>query len=127
MGWNQRNARFYCKVESARSQPEVILSDASNGIDIVVAGEYGSLRIRVWARDDDQYKGRKLVEKRVDKFSIDFEPWRKSEKKGSLTIAEGVLDFDDHTYDNVMVRLGEEVLEAFNFCRAKEVMLSKKD
>lgn len=115
MGWGNRAARFFCKITSARKNPEIILSDADTGVSIVLAGEYGSLRITA----------RGTPNKRVDRFQIEFQPWRKSEtEEDSILLMTGVLDFDAYKKgESMTIRLDEEAVEMFRLMKAKQIML----
>lgn len=108
-------AHFFCQV-GGKGQPKNISGTAESGLKITAAGELGALRIHLFSTS----KG--------DRFEVTFEPWRGSRNSGAhgVTLAYGSLDYDKfksrESGNELVVYLGDEVLEAFNFCKAKEVM-----
>ena len=122
MPWNQRDAHFYCRVASARTNDEVILSDARSGLRIEAAGEYGCIELRTG------------VSSRGDFFEVWFRPWRKSDagREGAgFIIASGTLNFDktgeavrQATNERPLLRfMDSEALQVYEFLKAKQIML----
>jgi hypothetical protein len=128
MGWNQRNARFYCEVDATDKQQRRILSD--DRLHIVAAGEHGMLRV-VLRQDGIEEKmnvgprgGRVYTRRNIDKFLIEFCPWRKtdSEARTPVVIASGPLDYDRVKHGEAMVRFDDRAIEVYRTIRAMEVM-----
>jgi hypothetical protein len=130
MPWNQKNARFYCEVYSARRTKEVILSDAYKGLVIIAAGEQGMLRVTLRADGIEEKtrtgpRGGIHVESRrhLDKFMVEFCPWRSCEAEGDpVVIASGPLDFDRVKHGEAMVRFDDQAIEVYRTMRAIEII-----
>lgn len=121
MSWNQRNARFYACIKSARQNDEVVLGSAVSGLSATMAGEHGALEVSLYTVCEPDGVIR-------DHFQIDFQPWRKSSKgrgSASVRLLHGILNFDDHSDGRTMVKVDREFLETAMFLAAKEQLLEE--
>jgi hypothetical protein len=125
MGWNQRNARFYCEIDATNKQQRKVLSD--DRLLITAAGEQGMLRVLLrQAGFESKFgpRGGHVGRRNIDKFTVEFCPWRSCEDPdaSSVLIASGPLDYDRVKHGEAMVRFDDQAIEVYRTIRAMEIM-----